>query len=119
MLRCCWMRPSRSSGVEPSPNMRSKTTRGLISIGIGAVGVLHEIVFMYVQLKPTSHEPTQPLYSSTASSRAGRHQRLLSAFLGRDLVDGSPGADIRSICPFRMRAIQQHGRTARMIAAIV
>ena len=29
--------------------------------GIGVVGVRHEMVFMYVQLKPTSHDPTRPL----------------------------------------------------------
>ena len=40
------MRCSRSSAVAPSPNIRSNTTRGLISIGIGAVGVRQEIVFM-------------------------------------------------------------------------
>ena len=51
--------------------MRSKTTRGLISIGSGVVGVRHEIVFMYVQLKPTSHDPTSPLKSSVANSSDG------------------------------------------------
>src|SRR5882672_2600913 len=32
------------------PNSRSNATRGLISIGSGAVSDAHEIVFMYVQL---------------------------------------------------------------------
>jgi hypothetical protein len=30
-------------------------------MGMGTVGVRHEMVFMYAQLKPTSHEPTSPL----------------------------------------------------------
>ena len=46
MLRCVSMRAALSSAVAPSPNIRSNTTRGLISIGIGEVGVRHEIVFM-------------------------------------------------------------------------
>ena len=33
MRRC----PARSAAVPPLPNMRSKTTRGLISIGSGVV----------------------------------------------------------------------------------
>ncbi len=34
----------------PRPNSRSKTTRGLFSIGSGMVGVRHTNVFMYTQL---------------------------------------------------------------------
>jgi hypothetical protein len=55
------MRRNRCADVAPSPNIRSNTTRGLISIGMGVTGVLQEIVFMYVQLNPTSQEPTRPL----------------------------------------------------------
>ena len=39
-------------------NIRSKTIRGLISMGRGVVGELHEIVFRYAQLKPGEHAPT-------------------------------------------------------------
>jgi hypothetical protein len=46
MLRCVSMRCSRSCALAPSPNIRSNTTRGLISIGSGDVGVRHEMVFM-------------------------------------------------------------------------
>jgi hypothetical protein len=35
--------------VPGRPNNRSKTTRGLISIGTGVVADDHEIVFMYWQ----------------------------------------------------------------------
>ncbi len=38
--------PCACSGVPPSPKSRSKTTRGLISMGRGVVGVRQEIVFM-------------------------------------------------------------------------
>ena len=34
------------AGVPPWPNIRSNTLRGLISIGIGVVGVRHDSVFM-------------------------------------------------------------------------
>jgi hypothetical protein len=48
----------RSSGVAASPpNMRSKTTRGLISIGSGWVGVRQEIVLMYEQRKSPAQLP--------------------------------------------------------------
>ena len=46
MLSSSSMRARRSGTVPPSPNRRSNTTRGLISIGSGVVGVRHEIVFM-------------------------------------------------------------------------
>jgi hypothetical protein len=46
MLRFCCIR-ARAPRVEPGrPNMRSKTTRGLISSGSGCVGDFHDIVFM-------------------------------------------------------------------------
>ena len=45
MLRSSRTWPRRCSGVPPSPNMRSNTTRGFTSIGSGVVGVRHEIVF--------------------------------------------------------------------------
>ena len=41
----CWL-----TGVPPPPNMRSNTTRGLISIGSGDVGDCQFKVFMYAQL---------------------------------------------------------------------
>ena len=61
MLRLCFMRCARTSGVEPLPNSRSKTTCGFSSIGSGLVrgtvsvssGVgssIHEIEFVYEQL---------------------------------------------------------------------
>jgi len=50
MLRSSCMRRRRSSGEPARPNSRSNATRGLISIGSGAVSDAHEIVFMYVQL---------------------------------------------------------------------
>ena len=44
------LQPSRFADCSPSPNMRSKTTRGLFSIGSGMVGVFQENVFWYTQL---------------------------------------------------------------------
>jgi hypothetical protein len=40
------MRATRCAAVPPSPNIRSNTLRGLISIGCGVVGVRHDSVFM-------------------------------------------------------------------------
>ena len=46
MLACDRARARRSSGVRASPpSRRSKTTRGLVSMGIGVVGVRHDSVF--------------------------------------------------------------------------
>jgi hypothetical protein len=44
--RSSWIRASRSAADPPCPNIRSNTLRGLISIGIGVVGVRHDSVFM-------------------------------------------------------------------------
>ena len=70
MLRSSLIRASLTAGsVLPlSPNSRSKTTRGLFSIGSGVVGVRHEIVLVYAQLKPASHEPAKSRPSSASSS---------------------------------------------------
>jgi hypothetical protein len=46
MLRFSFIRCSRCGAVPARPNMRSNATRGLISIGSGAVSPPHEIVFM-------------------------------------------------------------------------
>ena len=48
----------RASGVAPSPpNIRSNTTRGLISIGSGCVGVRQEMVLMYEHRKSPAQLP--------------------------------------------------------------
>ena len=44
LSRC--RRTMRSVAVPPSPNRRSNTLRGLISIGSGVVGVFQEIVLV-------------------------------------------------------------------------
>ena len=46
MLRSSRIRARRCAAVPGRPNIRSNTTRGLISIGSGVVGVCQEIVFM-------------------------------------------------------------------------
>ena len=52
-------RAARSVAVPvASLNMRSKTSRGSISIGSGVVGDDHEMVFMYAQLNPGVQPPT-------------------------------------------------------------
>jgi hypothetical protein len=43
---CAW----RWEGVPPSPNSRSKTMRGLFSVGSGLDGDRQASVFMYAQL---------------------------------------------------------------------
>jgi hypothetical protein len=49
LARACF-RASRSSALLPSPNSRSKTTRGFASCGSGFVGPDQEIEFTYAQL---------------------------------------------------------------------
>jgi hypothetical protein len=63
--RACAM---RCSLVPPLPNNRSKTTRGLFSVGSGVVGVLHDKVFKYTQLYALSHMPASTLRSIESSS---------------------------------------------------
>ena len=54
----CSSRARRSSGVARSPpNIRSNTTRGLISIGSGCVGDAQQIVLMYEQRKSPAQLP--------------------------------------------------------------
>ena len=48
----------RSAALPPSPNIRSKTTRGFASVGIGVVGDVQDSVFMYTHASPLSHAPT-------------------------------------------------------------
>jgi hypothetical protein len=52
MLRSFSIRARRAAAsvLWVPPNSRSKTARGSFSIGIGVVGVRHEIVFAYAQL---------------------------------------------------------------------
>src|SRR5215469_5929948 len=71
MLRCFFNLASRWPGPPGSPNSRSKTARGLVSMGNGVLGVLHEIVFIYAQLNPGEQPPTYPVKSSVAISSDG------------------------------------------------
>ena len=50
MLAFCFRPASRSSGLVPSPNRRSKATRGFTSVGSGCVGDDQEMEFVYAQL---------------------------------------------------------------------
>ena len=72
MLRFSRMRARRTAGsVEPlSPNSRSNTARGLFSIGSGMVGVRHEMVWVYAQLRPDVHCPALASLSIDSSSDA-------------------------------------------------
>ncbi len=45
MLRSFCVRARRCAAVPASPNIRSKTERGLISMGSGVEGVLQQMVF--------------------------------------------------------------------------
>lgn len=50
MLAFCLRPASRSSVLVPSPNSRSKTTRGFTCVGSGWVGEDHDTEFVYAQL---------------------------------------------------------------------
>src|SRR5437763_16911130 len=70
MLRCSFSDFRREAGsvLSPSPNSRSKMARGFISIGMGVVGLLQEIVLLYAQLYPESQPPARVGVSSPISS---------------------------------------------------
>ena len=61
MLRSFVIRSCRAAGsvLVPSPNNRSKTARGLLSMGSGVVGVLQLSVLIYAQLNPASQAPAK------------------------------------------------------------
>ena len=65
-------REAASTFRSSAPNIRSNTTRGLVSGGIGSVGVRHEMLLVYAQLKPLSQLPTVRESSQPSSSEAKR-----------------------------------------------
>ena len=78
-LRSCFRRIIRSAAVPPSPNSRSKTARGLLSIGIGVVGDFHEKVCWYTQLYPFSQLPTMMSWSRVICSDCSGVSRPIRA----------------------------------------
>ena len=58
----------RRSRLPPSPNRRSKTTRGSASVGSGVVGDDHDRLFWYAHAKPLSQLPTWAIRSVPSSS---------------------------------------------------
>ena len=63
-------RRTAGSVLPLSPNIRSKTTRGLFSMGSGVDSLLHAIVLVYAQLYPVSQLPASVGSSSPISSEA-------------------------------------------------
>src|SRR5262245_19129733 len=121
MLRFSCIRASRSSGVEPDPNSRSKTTCGLSSIGSGLVrwtstgGVsrpIHEIEFVYEQLYPSPQLLELEFGSSTASCSDGSSvSRPMVAAIVWSMVAlptvASDPAVLRGLIPVRYAAATQ------------
>ena len=66
------MRASRAAGSVPpvSPSNRSKTVRGLVSIGSGVVALRQQIVLVYAQVYPPPQVPTSSPDSRASSSDA-------------------------------------------------
>src|SRR5438093_6033779 len=58
----------RSFADPPSPNRRSKITRGSASVGSGFVGEDHDKLFWYTQAYPLSQLPTIAMRSVPSSS---------------------------------------------------
>ena len=96
MLRLCFMRCARCSGVEPLPNRRSKTTCGLSSIGSGLVR--GTVSFRRRrQLDPRDRVRVRAAVALAAVARARvrildgqlqrRQQRLLADLLRDQLID--------------------------------
>ena len=71
MLRSLLNRARRAAGsvLPTSPNNRSKTMRGLFSIGSGTVGLCQEMVLLIAQ-GLASHDPASSRPSSESSSDA-------------------------------------------------
>jgi hypothetical protein len=70
MLLCCCSRASRArrSVLPVSPNSFSNTARGLYSMNSGCVGLRHEIVCVYAQLRLPVQAPALAAASIESSS---------------------------------------------------
>ena len=87
------MRANRSAAVPPSPNSRSNTTRGLISMGSGVVGVrqrnrIH--VGATVAAVARADQPGHVFGGQFERWEA----RVLADLLRRHLIDGGAGANV-------------------------
>ena len=117
MLRSSSRRARRTAGsVLPlSPKRRSKTTRGSFSIGRGVVGDRHEMVLVYAQLNPASHEPAKSR-PSRATSREESSVCWPSSRPSNWSMDG-PRVDLRPVGLPARDTGQELGRRAGVGAA--
>ena len=81
--------------VPPSPNSRSNTTRGLVSIGSGVVGVATTACSCRRSCSRSSQLPTSVVQVGRQLERRQRACRCRS--LRGDLIDGRAGADSRRL----------------------
>ena len=98
--------------------MRSNTTRGLISIGSG---VRRRAPGNRIHVGAAETDVAGSDQAAVILDRQfqRRQQRILADFARGDLVDGRSGVDIGAIGALRMDAVQEHGRAACVVAAVV
>src|SRR5262245_7292645 len=122
MLRLCFIRSARNSGVDPLPKSRSNTTCGFSSIGSGLVrgtfssgGVgssIQEIELVYEQLYPSPQLLELELGSSTASCSDGSSvscpilRAMIWSIVALPTVASEP-AVLRGLMPVRYAAATQ------------
>ena len=82
------------------PNIRSNTTRGLISIGSGVVGVCHEMR-VHVGAAVAGVAAADVAGEVLGRQLERRERRVLADLLGDDLVDRDAGADVLGLGPLR------------------
>ena len=118
---CCALRrawASRWSALPPSPNSRSNTMRGWISIGTGVVGVRHDDgVDVNARVAVVAAAEAALLRLERELERG--QPRLAPELLGGDLIDGRAGLNARALGPLRMNAVQPGGGPARVVAVAI
>ena len=95
-----------------SPNSRSNTARGLYSIGSGCVGLRHEIVCVYAQLRMPVHAPALAGASIAISSDASCVS--LPNWRASNLVHRDVRDDLDLVAPTARRARQKRSGRARV-----
>ena len=112
------MRARRSGTVPPSPNRRSNTTRGLISIGMrrGGSAPGNGVHVGAAVTDVASADQTGHVFGGEFERRKAR---TLADFGGRHLIDSSARANILAFGLLGVRAVQPGGRGARMVRAAV
>ena len=118
---CCDLRARRARALgrssAPSPNSRSNTTRGSLSIGSG---VRRRRPARWCSCRRSCSRSRSRRREPTSSMREleRRKRRVLAELLRVDLVDRRAGREVGAFGLLRVRGGQEHRARARMVARL-